>query len=283
MKYRLLAIDLDGTLFDSGGRVSEQNRAAVKRARQAGMLVALCTGRGLIETRYAIDALEHEGPVVLAGGALVSDPTTGRTLHRATIEPALAAQLTTHLRRQKQAVLVLLDPEPQEHDYLVVGPEDLNDNTRWWFDAIGADVKYVQDPDPRDMHHALRVGIVAPQRFMASIQTDLLTRFDPQIVAHHFLAVKHDHEDVHVLEVFAQGVNKWSGLSWLAEEHRIGLDETAAIGDHINDVAMIANAACGIAMGNAIDSVKAVARHTTLDNDQHGVAAAIDRLIACEW
>lgn len=283
MNYRLLAIDLDGTLFDSNGEVSMENRLAVRRARQAGMLVALCTGRGLCESRSAIEALEHRGPVILAGGALVSDPTTGKTLHRAAIEPALALQLVAYLRRLDQAALVLLDPDPQNYDYLVVGGEHLNENTRGWFQGIGADVRFVERAETIDLHHALRVGIVAPRRLMPPIQAELTARFADRVMIQHFLAVKRQDEDVHVLEIFAQGVNKWSGLTWLAEEHGIDPAHTAALGDHVNDVQLIARAGCGIAMGNAIDPVKKVARRITLTNDQHGVAAAIDRLLDGSW
>jgi hypothetical protein len=284
MNYRLLAIDLDGTLFDSQGLIPKANREAIIRAREAALLIALCTGRGLCEVRYATQELGHEGPVILAGGALVTDPTTGKTLHRAGIEPQLALQLTHDLHRHKQAVLVLLDPEPQQHDYLVVGREFMNDNTAWWFDMIGADVKYADHPLAEDMHHALRVGIVAPMSLMPAIQQELVARYGQRIVVHHFLAVRRPNdEDIHVLEVFAEGVNKWTGLSWLADEHRIPHSQVAAIGDHINDVAMIRHAACGIAMGNAIDTIKQLARHTTKSNDECGVAFAIDQILSGKW
>jgi hydroxymethylpyrimidine pyrophosphatase-like HAD family hydrolase len=90
-------------------------------------------------------------------------------------------------------------------------------------------------------------------------------------------------ENVHVLEIFAPGVDKWRGLAWLAERHGIRPDQIAALGDQINDVAMIQAAGCGIAMGNAINSVKAAADHVTLDHNQHGVAFAIDQLLAERW
>ena len=285
LKYRLLALDLDGTLFDTLGNVPAANLAAIRRAQSAGMLVALCTGRGLCETRPAIDALQHEGPLILAGGALISDPSTGRTRHAALIEPTLAAQLVRQLQREGLPVLVLLDPDPFDADYIIVGREqDLGANTRWWFDMIGAQIRYVEHAGTEDLHKTLRVGMVGPPRIMPGIEQNLLARFGDRIVVQHFMAVKQPGgEDIHVLEVFAEGVTKWSGIQWVAAQHGIAQHEVAAIGDHINDLAMIEAAGCGIAMGNAIDLIRQAARHTTLSNDEAGVAAAIQKLMSGEW
>lgn len=284
MKYQLLAIDIDGTLLDSSGRVPEAHRAAVRRARDAGVMVALCTGRGLVETRPAIEALDHHGPVVLAGGALVTDPSTGRTLHRAIIEPELAHALADHLLGFDEAVLVLVDPEPSDEDYLIVNADRLTENTRWWFSHIGAKVRCVDALSAQDLHHVLRVGMVGPGARMPPIEQSLTEAFGHRIFVLHFTALAYEgHEAVHVMEIFASGVNKWSGLKWLADEHGIAPSRVAAVGDHINDVAMIAGAGCGIAMGNAIEAVRQVADQITGTCDEDGLAAAIDHLLAGRW
>lgn len=284
MKYRLLAIDLDGTLFDSSGNVSDANRAAITQAKDAGVLVTLCTGRGLTESRSAIDAIEHDGPVILATGALVSDPTTGQTLHRAVIEPGLAAEIVDHLRPTPHAVLILPDPGPQQHDYIVVNPGRLTDNTRWWFEMISANVRETDEASDADLHHALRVGLVGRGSEMPALEASIEERFGNRVVVHHFMAVKREEgEDVYVLEVFASGVNKWSGIEWLAAEHGIDRSEVATIGDGINDVAMIREAPCGIAMANAHGPLLDLADRVTLSNDEDGVAHAIERMLAGHW
>jgi len=284
MKYKLLAIDIDGTLLDSTGRVPEAHRAAIGRARDAGMIVALCTGRGLAESRPAIEALDHHGPIVLAGGSLVSDPTTNKTLHRAIIEPDLAEQVARHLLGYDEAVLMLVDPEVSDEDYVVINAEKLTANTQWWFDMIGAVVRRVDSLDAYDLHHVLRTGIVGPASRMPPIEQSLTDALAPRVFVQHFTAVKEEgQEPVHVLEVFASGVNKWSGLRWLADEHGIAPQQVAAIGDHINDVAMLAEAGCGIAMGNAVEAARQAADYITETNNDHGLAHAIDRLISERW
>jgi Cof subfamily protein (haloacid dehalogenase superfamily) len=283
MKYRMLAVDIDGTLFDSSGRAPECHIDAVQRARDAGVMVVLCTGRGLNEARPAVDQLQHAGPVVLANGSLVSDPSTGKTLHRMALEPHLALDIAEVLDSGQDAVLVLLDPEPTGLDYLIRRADLMTPNTRWWFSAIDAKLKEVDQLDVEDLHHALRLGIVGPPAHMPGVVGRLKERFGDQVFVQHFMAVKQDAEDVHVLEVFATGVNKWFGLQWLADLHGFDPQEVAAVGDEINDLQMIEGAGCGIAMGNAVPEVLAAADRVTAGHDEGGLAVAIDRMLAGEW
>jgi len=286
MKYRMLALDLDGTFLDSTGRAPRANLEAIQRARDAGLLVVVCTGRGLKESRPAVAPLGGADPMVLANGALISDPTTGRTLYRAVLEPHLSRPVIEYLHRSDEAVLCLLDPHQTEHDYLVVNPDRLTDNTHWWFDHVKAHYRGVEAVTEEDLHHILRVGIVGPPQRMPPVRDGLMETFGPEhLFVQHFTAVRDPDTggEVHILEVFASGVNKWSGLVWLAREHGIAPDRIAAIGDHINDLAMIENAGCGIAMGNAVESLQRVATHHTASNDAAGVAHAIDQLLQGVW
>jgi len=263
-----------------------ENAAAVRRAEAAGMRVALCTGRGWKESRGAVEALGHRGPLVLANGALISEPETGRTLHRAVIEPRLSRPVVDHLAAMGEAVLILLDPAECEQDYLVVQPGKLTANTRWWFDYVGATWRGVERAGEADLHHALRVGIGGPASRMPGVQSSLARVFGDQVFVQHFMAVAGgagEGEAIHVLEVFAPGVNKWAALRMVAEDHGIDPSAVAAVGDHINDVAMIRGAGCGIAMANAVEQVMAVADRRTASNDEAGVAAAIDRLLNGAW
>src|SRR5262245_26515880 len=91
--YDLVAIDLDGTLLDSRGRVSAVNLEAIARARRAGMRVTVCTGRGLLECRSILKTIEQVQPVVVAGGSMVACPETSATLHRFPMERQLVSRL----------------------------------------------------------------------------------------------------------------------------------------------------------------------------------------------
>lgn len=87
-KFRLLALDIDGTLLNSRGELSLRVRAAITRAKQAGMLVTLATGRSLRAALPVAEDLDLSAPLVLSNGALVLSPATGQTfLHRPLSRP----------------------------------------------------------------------------------------------------------------------------------------------------------------------------------------------------
>ena len=284
MKYRLLGIDLDGTLLNSRGRVSDANRDAIAAAQRAGCTVVPCTGRGWREAWPALVDLPGLRQGVFITGAVVSDIATGESVDFAVIEPHLALALVDYLRREPEAVLVYREPNLAGHDYMITGDGSLSPNTEWWFRHTGANVHFQQHVTVDDLHHTLRVGLVAEGKRLPELCDRIAQTFGARVQLHHFEALQRENEEgVHVLEVFAAGVDKWRGLRWIAEQHGIERGQIAAIGDEINDVAMIDAAGCGVAMGNAIDKVRGVADHTTAANDDDGVAQAIEKLMSDAW
>ncbi len=284
-KYRMLAIDLDGTLLNSAGRVSRTNIKAIERALEAGMMVVPCTGRGWPESRLTMQQLPPLDMGVFVTGAVINDVRSGQPHELAVVEPNLALNIVNHLSQLPEAVLVFRDKNVVGHDYLVTGQGALTGNTQWWFQHARLTVSFCDQPTLDDMHHVLRLGVVAVGHRMEEIGPEVEKAFGEQIYMHSFPGVPMPDPDetIHVLEVFSKGVDKWRGLSWVAEQHDIASQQVIAIGDSINDHSMIDSAGLSIAMGNAIEPLKAKADHTTLHHDEDGVAHAIDRVLAGEW
>lgn len=294
-RYDILAIDLDGTLLNSRAEVSERNRRAVIAARAAGLRVVVCTGRGLVECRPILERIGQAEPVVVAGGSIIADPVTGRTLRRFPVHLDLARRTAEHLVAAGHPALVLKDPAETGYDYLVVHGRPrlpLDPVTEWWFGKLNVRVRYAEHID-EDEHpgHTVRVGACGLSGTLAGVKRDLLAAVDGKAQVHHFPAVvapEHasrcaDGQALHILELFDECANKWSAVSHLAEEWRVAPGRIAAIGDEINDECMIRAAGLGIAMGNAVPEVRAAARGHTLPHDEDGVAHAIGRILAGEW
>src|SRR3954468_24791729 len=108
-KYRMIAIDLDGTLLSPQGKVTERAKAAVHRALRAGLLVCFATGRNWTESRTVLDAVEHYDTAVFVGGAMVIDTKQRVTLHRTMMQPPLAAAVCGVLESLGHAALALQD------------------------------------------------------------------------------------------------------------------------------------------------------------------------------
>lgn len=292
--YQLLALDLDGTVFDPSGQVPDENVRAIRDARRAGLRVVVCTGRGLKECLHGLRAIEQVDPVVVAGGAIIADPASHSTLHRFHIHQDLVERAVARVLDSRHAALVLKDPADAGFDYLVVNPDGcpLDPVTQWWFAKMNVEVRFVeslrQDPAP---HATVRVGACGRGHDLDRTRVELERSLGDEAVIHNFPAVvapQHvktlsDGQTLNILEVFDKDATKWSAISHLALRWEIDPARVVAIGDEINDVSMIRAAGLGIAMGNAIDAVKSVARKVTRPNTEAGVAHAIDRVLSGEW
>ena len=282
MRYRLLAIDLDGTMLDSKGCVPDANRDAVLRARDAGVLVVPCTGRGYREAQAVLESLGDLSVGVFNTGGLIIDHPSGATLKSHPMDAQLAWELIGFLRSEPEAVLVYRDFNAVGHDYLVTGDGAINANTRWWFETVQARVAEDRQPTVDALEHTVRVGVVGTEDRMGPLTKRLQQVFAGRVEAHCFTAVQSPDpaETVVILEVFGAGVTKWKGVQWLAEQHGIPVEAVACIGDEVNDLSMLRGAGFSMAMGNAIDAAKQAAGVVLEEtNEQAGVAAAIDRYI----
>lgn len=290
--YRLLAIDLDGTLLDRRGRLSAGNRAAVARAVDAGIEVVVCTGRGLAECSHVIDELALAGAAVVAGGAMTVRLPSGETIHRSAMPAHLVHGVSQILNDATgHYVLLLKDRSSTGVDYVLLGDGKVDPASEWWFGQVPVVVtraaRFEDDPHPGE---TVRLGIVTTAREMKQLGARIVEQFGRRTFVHHFPVIsadgngRHLEDDaVHLMEIFNAETNKWAAIAALAANRGIASGQVAAIGDEINDVAMIRHAGLGIAMGNAIDPIKQVADQVTLDQSQDGVAHAIEQILEGNW
>jgi len=278
---RLIAVDLDGTLLNSAGRVSEANRRAIQRAQQAGVTVVPCTGRSWPESRRALGGAPLCGPGVFVNGSCVVELPAARPLHHAWLDPELAYELIEELFHEPDAVLVFREAERTGHDYLVTGGGEVTANTHWWFSHNRLRVHEHRRLDRSLGEHALRVGLVGTAARLAQAESRIVSKYGVRLATHRFGAVQMpgDDEAVHIFEAFSAGVNKWSGIEWIAEREGVGPEEIAVIGDEVNDVPMFRAARTAIAVANAVPELHRLATWIAPSHEEDGVAAAIDRLL----
>jgi HAD superfamily hydrolase (TIGR01484 family) len=262
MPPRLLAIDLDGTLLTRQG-VSDHDRDAIRQARSAGVEIVVATGRAWLESREALDAIGDDGVMIGAGGALLHEAASGRTLARSVVHPEVVEAIATSLRSHGHVVHLLQDAEAAGFDYWMVGWDRLHEASRWWFDRHAVTARWAGRIDQvDDLSHTVRVGTTASGTHLEQIAEELRSDLGGRVMLQSWPAVVESEatgETIHLLEAFDPLVDKWTMLSRLAADRGIATHEIAAIGDGLNDVGMIRGAGVGIAMAGADRRVRAVA------------------------
>jgi len=275
-RYRMIAIDLDGTLLSPAGEVTARSKAAIHKALAAGYLVCFATGRHWTESRTVLDAVEHYGTAVFVGGAMVIDTGSKVLLHRTLMEAQLARELCQTIEAEGHAGLALQDTAMSGLEYVVSGEAAMDPATEQWMKVTSA--KIVRVPRLSDYSHdrTMRVGLVAGTAEARRVRQKLLDRFAERIVCHNLHVPR---SDVEVLEVFDPGVNKWEGILVVARRHGIEPEQIIAIGDDMNDVPMLRNAGLGVAMGNARPEAMAAAKKVIKPNTEDGLAEFIEELV----
>jgi Cof subfamily protein (haloacid dehalogenase superfamily) len=275
-QYRMIAIDLDGTLLSPTGHVTPRTKEAVHRALKAGLLICFATGRNMTESQMVLDAVAHYDTAVFVGGAMVIDTQQRTTLHRTAMQPELARDVCATLEGLGHAAMALQDTGLAGVDYLITDNVALNHATVQWMKVTHATVHKASNLATHPHEHTIRVGIVAAPDEAGKVQEALAERFEGRIVCH---AIHVPAYGVDVLEVFDPAVNKWEGILHVARRRGILPSQIVAVGDDVNDLTMLKHAGLGVAMGNAKPEAIAVADRVINRNDADGLAEFLEELV----
>src|SRR4051794_33903625 len=277
-RYKLIAIDLDGTLLSPLGQVTPRTKAAIHRCLRAGLLVCFATGRSFTESETILDAVAHYDSAVFVGGAMVIDTKQRLTLHRVLMDAQLAADVCDVLESAGFGAVATQDPQAAGCDYLVSGDVELDHAMSSWLDASTCVVRKVPrlGRDASVHGHTIRVSFVGKPDGLDRVQRLLDERFGERLFYHRIIV---PHTGVELLEIFDPSVNKWEGILHVARRHGIGAGEIIAIGDDMNDLHMVREAGLGVAMGNARDELKAIAGRVIGNNRDDGLAEFLEGLL----
>ena len=275
MPYRLLALDVDGTLLDPDGELRDAVRQAVMAARRAGLRVILCTGRRFRSARPWARELQLDGPVVVHNGALVKDVASTETLHCHPLPETLCRRGLAVLR-QLAPPLIYIDGFREQVDILTEPMEHLHPFQQEYLQDNIPYCRFVDDLSAERLRGVVMLSIMAEAERLQALRPAVEDALAGQ---GHTKMILNKNFRGHILEVLPATVSKWQALERLMAAEGWTADDVMAIGDDYNDLEMIRGAGLGIAMGNAVDAVREAARHVTGSNDDDGVAQAIERFV----
>jgi Cof subfamily protein (haloacid dehalogenase superfamily) len=272
-QIKLLAIDIDGTLLTPQKQITPRTLAAIRAAQETGVIVTLATARRYHNTAPIATELGIDIPLILYDGALILEHPQGRPLFTRPLRAEIAQQaVEIMVRHHIQPVIHHINGLVEEiwtglakfdnawiADYLASWP----DNTR----RLPYASCCAGQPDPLRV-----VAFTAEEVAWAMAQEIAALDCSWNITPRGSYAWAE-------LAVMEQGCTKASGVITLAEQLGIPLEQVMAIGDNNNDVEMLQAVGWGVAMGQAQDAAKAVARAVTASNTEDGVALAIERYV----
>jgi Cof subfamily protein (haloacid dehalogenase superfamily) len=275
---RLLAIDIDGTLLDSRGRVPEAHRAAVAAAIDQGIEVALVTGRSFHFTRPIVDALALPVTLVVNNGAVVKT-AGGETILRHLLDREVARRVLEETRAYEDSVAIVFD-RPDERQVVFERMDWTQPNRRGYFEknrafiaSSGAPLAEMLSEDPIQV---MFNGGVAPMR-------NLMAALAASAVAEHFSVslTEYEHRDFSLVDVNGACCSKGSTLARWVERRGLTAADVMAVGDNLNDLEMLTFAGTAVMMANASQALRQRADkrwHSTASNDDDGLADAIRAL-----
>lgn len=282
---KLLALDLDGTVLDSRGLVTEANRRAIRAAEDAGVLVTIATGRRFRDARPVGIDLELNAPMISHNGALLKYIDSLETVAASLLDLETTREIVRAGKRHGGDALVSTDPHGKGtmiYDRISADNLPLQKYLLWSERLHGRDaedsVRHVSDlhealPD----HEVIHISFSGGCEPMAKL-TELLRHELNDTVT--ILPTIYPHLDFTLIDILPPDASKGTGVEKLAVLNGLSPENVMVIGDNFNDLEMLDFAGTPVVMGNADPSLlEREGFYTTLSNDESGVAAAIERFI----
>jgi Cof subfamily protein (haloacid dehalogenase superfamily) len=271
---RLLAIDIDGTLLDSQGRLPDAHREAVVDAYACGIAIVLVTGRSFHFARPVARLLSIPPTLVCNNGALVKNEA-GETVMRHLLSRDAARGVLADTRRYEDSVAIIFD-RPDERQIVFERMDWSHPNRRGYYAKNKAFIMQTTVPLAEmlteDPIQVMFNGSVAPMRELAAALRALPVA-DQCAVA----LTEYEHRDFSLLDVNGAGCCKGATLERWTRTRGLVRDDVMAVGDNLNDIEMLDFAGTAVVMGNATETLKQRGHLITGTNDEGGLASAIRR------
>ena len=288
--YKLITIDIDGTLLNSNGEVSCENKEAISKAVSSGVEVVLASGRIINSIKTIANELGANNYLIAGNGALVYDIQNDEIIY------------SNYIKREK--VLEIINICEENSIFYTISTEDTIITKSLNYNVLF----YSSENLKNDIDKRINITVVQDiLEFLNQYEKDDFLKITvcdgDQIVFARILEKLKEIDDVDVLdishlsrkqittltnsteitycytEITNKNVDKWSAIKFLANKLGINDNEIICIGDNVNDLEMIKNAGLGVAMENGLPKLKDEANIVTKSNNNSGIAHIINKYI----
>ena len=268
LRFRLLAVDLDGTLLNSRQEVSGRDQAALARAERAGVALAFISGRRYAELEVLTANLSRAAFRVGHGGALIR--RFDRTIAEFPLPKQAALAAVRAARRLEIPALI----SERDGSVRITAHSPATPRVARYLRTVRPPPRF--DPDPAFTVDPLHLVIAGTPDACRKAERELAASLGDSVSLER---TEYAASRLGLLDVLAGAANKGTALERIAREAGLPLEDTLAIGDNWNDLEMLETAGVGVLMENAEPELKTRGFEITASHNAHGVAAAIDRLV----
>ena len=284
--YKLIAIDLDGTLLNSYGQVSEKNRLALKQAQENGSQIVLASGRSTNSVKNIAIDIGNNKYIICGNGSLIYDLQKEEIIYDKFIEKKKALQIIYICEQNSIYYNVYTEnmviAKTLSNNVMFYHQENANktDSKKTKINLVENIYEYVQNLENEnilkftisDTSSIIFNSIIRKLRAIKNIDVLDVAHMSRKIIKSGTEEVSLEY---YYTEITSKDVDKWNAIEWLAKELDIKKQEIMTIGDNVNDKMMIENAGFGVAMGNSAPYIKEIADKVVANNNEDGVAEAI--------
>jgi cof-like hydrolase len=286
--YKLVAIDLDGTMLNSYGMVTESTKQVIKNTINKGIEVIIASGRPIDSIKTIAKEIGSENYFIAGNGALIYDIKKDEIIYEKFMNKQKVLEIIKICEENSISYNIYTEKtiiaKGLKYNVLYYYKENLKkeENKKTNITIVEDVYEYIKNLENEKF---LKITVCDETKSVFnSIIRKLRTVEDIDVLDVLHMSrkmIKQGTEDVPIeyyyTEISLKDVDKWNAIEYLANKMNISKDEIIAIGDNINDKEMIENAKVGIAMGQSTPVITEIADFVTSNNNEDGVAKALEK------
>lgn len=286
---KLVAIDLDGTMLNQYGIVTQKTKNSIKKAQENGIEIMIASGRPIDSVKTISKEIGSENYFISGNGSIIYDIKKDEIIYENVLKKQKALEIIKICEENSIFYNVYTEKEiiakNLQYNVLYYHKENLtkSEEDKTHVNIVEDIYDYIEKTDSKvlkvmicDKHQTIFNAIIRKLKEVDDIEVLEVSHMSRKII-------RQGTEEIPIeyfyTEISAKNVDKWTALEFLKEKLQISSDEIVAIGDNVNDKKMIEKSGYGIAMGQSAPQIKEIADYITDSNVDDGVANALDKLL----
>lgn len=286
---KLVAIDLDGTMLNQYGIVTQKTKNSIKKAQENGIEIMIASGRPIDSVKTISKEIGSENYFISGNGSIIYDIKKDKIIYENVLKKQKALEIIKICEENSIFYNVYTEKEiiakNLQYNVLYYHKENLTkaEEEKTHINIVENIYDYIEKTEAKvlkvmicDKHQTIFNAIMRKLKEVDDIEVLEVSHMSRKII-------RQGTEEIPIeyfyTEISAKNVDKWTALEFLKEKLQISSDEIVAIGDNVNDKKMIEKSGYGIAMGQSAPQIKEIADYITDSNVDDGVANALDKLL----